>query len=210
MVFLIKVTMLILRPSARHSTSALLMDRAVLPSTASSAPTEPSSTRTTSSATGGSTLTAMRLRVSIPRTRRLLLSERLPLQLHQTRLLTELLLLLATLQELLLQLILARPLLLLHPREHIRVLREQAGSLATGGTTGGEEGSSKVAMEDSEDNTVCYSHLWQQLPAFPCPELTEWINMQEVMNGWMDSASEPEWMMTKVACSGLHDPSLSA
>merc|ERR1712212_1160702 len=42
------------------------------PSTASSAPTEPSSTRTTSSATGGSTLTAPLLRSSTPSTTRLL------------------------------------------------------------------------------------------------------------------------------------------
>ena len=42
------------RQSARFSTSALLRR----PSTASSAPTEPSSTRSTSSATGGSTWTA--------------------------------------------------------------------------------------------------------------------------------------------------------
>merc|ERR1719234_1702121 len=41
------------------------------PSTASSAPTEPSSTRTTSSATGGSTLTAPPLRSSTPSTTRL-------------------------------------------------------------------------------------------------------------------------------------------
>ena len=43
------------RQSARFSTSALLRR----PSTASSAPTEPSSTRSTSSATGGSTLTVL-------------------------------------------------------------------------------------------------------------------------------------------------------
>merc|ERR1719232_404111 len=46
------------RLSARLSTSAQPMVLEVSPSTASSAPTEPSSTRTTSSATGGSTLTA--------------------------------------------------------------------------------------------------------------------------------------------------------
>jgi len=55
-----------LRLSARSSTFAPLMDRAVLPSTPSSAPTEPSSTRTTSSAIGGSTSTAPKLRVSTP------------------------------------------------------------------------------------------------------------------------------------------------
>merc|ERR1712200_321897 len=51
------------RPSARSSTSVQLTVRAVWPSTPSSAPTAPSSTRTTSSATGGSTLTAPRPRL---------------------------------------------------------------------------------------------------------------------------------------------------
>merc|ERR1712061_467257 len=60
------------RPSARRSTSARPMAPEVSPSTASSAPTEPSSTRTTSSATGGSTLTAPPLRSSTPSTTRLL------------------------------------------------------------------------------------------------------------------------------------------
>merc|ERR1712066_48919 len=53
-----EVTTLTPRPSARCSTSAPLTAPEVWPSTASSAPTELSSTRTTSSATGGSTLTA--------------------------------------------------------------------------------------------------------------------------------------------------------
>ena len=56
--FIFKVTTLTPRPSARLSTSAQLTEPVASPSTASSAPTEPSSTRTTSSATGGSTLTA--------------------------------------------------------------------------------------------------------------------------------------------------------
>merc|ERR1712083_1126779 len=51
---LMEVTTLTRRPSARSSTSAQLMELEVLPSTASSVPTEPSSTRTISSATGGS------------------------------------------------------------------------------------------------------------------------------------------------------------
>ena len=51
------------RQSARFSTSALLRK----PSTASSAPTEPSSTRSTSSATGGSTLTVPSLLPSLRR-----------------------------------------------------------------------------------------------------------------------------------------------
>merc|ERR1712172_87597 len=53
------------------STSARPMALVGSPSTASSAPTEPSSTRTTSSATGGSTLTAPPLRSSTPSTTRL-------------------------------------------------------------------------------------------------------------------------------------------
>merc|ERR1711931_269068 len=53
-----EVTMRTLRLSARRSTSARPMAPVGSPSTASTAPTEPSSTRTTSSATGGSTLTA--------------------------------------------------------------------------------------------------------------------------------------------------------
>merc|ERR1712027_42505 len=59
-----EVTTLTPRPSARLSTSAQLTEPVASPSTASSAPTEPSSTRTTSSATGGSTLTAPLLRTS--------------------------------------------------------------------------------------------------------------------------------------------------
>merc|ERR1712012_795353 len=51
--------------SVKFSTSVLLMELEVLPSTASCVPMEQSSTRTTSSATGGSTLTALRLRDSI-------------------------------------------------------------------------------------------------------------------------------------------------
>merc|ERR1711936_1335333 len=58
------------RLSARRSTSARPMALVGSPSTASSAPTEPSSTRTTSSATGGSTLTAPQLRSSTPSTTR--------------------------------------------------------------------------------------------------------------------------------------------
>merc|ERR1712061_162762 len=65
-----EVTTRTLRPSARRSTSARPMAPVGSPSTASSAPTEPSSTRTTSSATGGSTLTAPQLRSSTPSTTR--------------------------------------------------------------------------------------------------------------------------------------------
>merc|ERR1719234_310672 len=67
-----EVTTRTLRLSARLSTSARPMALVGSPSTASSAPTEPSSTRTTSSATGGSTLTAPPLRSSTPSTTRLL------------------------------------------------------------------------------------------------------------------------------------------
>merc|ERR1712172_220508 len=66
-----EVTTRTLRLSARLSTSARPMALVGSPSTASSAPTEPSSTRTTSSATGGSTLTAPPLRSSTPSTTRL-------------------------------------------------------------------------------------------------------------------------------------------
>merc|ERR1719291_256321 len=59
------------RLSARRSTSARPMAPVGSPSTASSAPTEPSSTRTTSSATGGSTSTAPPPRSSTPSTTRL-------------------------------------------------------------------------------------------------------------------------------------------
>ena len=66
----LKVTTLTPRLSARLSTSAQLMGLEVSPSTASSAPTELSSTRTTSSATGGSTSTAPPPRSSTPSTTR--------------------------------------------------------------------------------------------------------------------------------------------
>merc|ERR1719331_3225892 len=59
-----EVTTLTPRLSAKLSTSALLTEQEVWPSTASSVPTEPSSTRTTSSATGGSTSTAPPPRIS--------------------------------------------------------------------------------------------------------------------------------------------------
>merc|ERR1719378_1382776 len=69
---LTEVTTRTLRLSARRSTSARPMAPVASPSTASSAPTEPSSTRTTSSATGGSTLTAPPPRSSTLSTTRLL------------------------------------------------------------------------------------------------------------------------------------------
>merc|ERR1712037_419917 len=65
-----EVTTRTLRLSARRSTSARPMAPVGSPSTASSAPTELSSTRTTSSATGGSTSTAPPPRSSTPSTTR--------------------------------------------------------------------------------------------------------------------------------------------
>merc|ERR550517_290479 len=65
-----QVTTLTPRLSARRSTSARPMALVGSPSTASSAPTEPSSTRTTSSATGGSTLTAPLPKTFTPSTTR--------------------------------------------------------------------------------------------------------------------------------------------
>merc|ERR1719435_433326 len=65
-------TMLTLRLSAKPSTFAQLMEPEVWHSTASSVPMEHSSTRTTSSVTGGSTLTALPLRNSTPSMTRLL------------------------------------------------------------------------------------------------------------------------------------------
>merc|ERR1719483_1157114 len=73
---LMEVTMLILKPSARLSTSVPAMGRAASPSTASSVPMEPSSTRTTSSAIGGSTLTALLLKASMPETWKLKLKDK--------------------------------------------------------------------------------------------------------------------------------------
>ena len=73
--FLLKVTMLILKPNVKHSTSVLLMELVVLPNTASFVPMEPYSTRTTSSVTGGSTLTVPQLRISTASMTRLLLKE---------------------------------------------------------------------------------------------------------------------------------------
>jgi hypothetical protein len=54
--YLLQAITLMKRPNAKCSTFAQLMVLVVWPSTVSSAPTEPSSTRTTSSATGGSML----------------------------------------------------------------------------------------------------------------------------------------------------------
>merc|ERR1712227_964947 len=77
MVRLMEDTMLIQKLSVKHSTSALLMVLEVLPSTASSAPMELSSIRTTSSVTGGSTLTVPLLRTSTVSMMRLLPREML-------------------------------------------------------------------------------------------------------------------------------------
>ena len=74
--------MLILKPNVRHSTFALLMELVVLLNTASFVPMEPFSTRTTSSATGGSMLTVLNLLLSLrPRILKLPLQEMLLLRL---------------------------------------------------------------------------------------------------------------------------------
>ena len=91
-----QVTTLTPRLSAKLSTSALLTELEVWPSTASSVPTVLSSTRTTSSATGGSTSTAPPLRSSTPSTTRSLQRGKLWLERHPTPLETMQLLLLST------------------------------------------------------------------------------------------------------------------
>ena len=68
-------TTLILRQSAKFSTFALTTALAVCPPTPSSVPTAPSSTRTTSSVTGGSTLTVAKLKISTLSMMTLLLKE---------------------------------------------------------------------------------------------------------------------------------------
>merc|ERR1740124_1240245 len=71
---LMEVTMLTLRLNVKPSTFAQLMVLEVWPSTASSVLMEHSSTRTTSSVTGGSTLTAPLLRISTLSMMKLLLN----------------------------------------------------------------------------------------------------------------------------------------
>merc|ERR1739845_119516 len=66
--------MLTPRLNAKFSTSVQLMELVALPSTAFSVPMVPSSTRTTSSVTGGSILTALKLRVFTLSMMKLLLS----------------------------------------------------------------------------------------------------------------------------------------
>merc|ERR1712200_134724 len=106
----------------RPFTSVQLTVRADWPSTPSSAPPAPSSTRTTSSATGGSTLTVPRPRLLQPRSTlplpprgRLPQVTRLFMLLLQDTLWAEQLLLVLT---------------------FTRLLREQPGGWETGGTTG--------------------------------------------------------------------------
>ncbi len=67
--------MLIPTPNVKHSMSALLTATVAWARLPSCAPMEPSSTRTTSSAIGGSTLIALKLLVFIHWTRRMLLKE---------------------------------------------------------------------------------------------------------------------------------------
>merc|ERR1712233_20124 len=97
---LMEVTTPTVRLSARSSTSVPLMEPVVFPSTASSVPTEPSSTRTTSSATGGSTLTAPPPRTSTASMTNMLPRETPLLLLQVTHKLTMLPLLLLTLDTL--------------------------------------------------------------------------------------------------------------
>merc|ERR1719431_1590597 len=114
--------MLTLKLSAKPSTFAQLMGLEVWPSTASSVPMVPSSTRTTSSATGGSTLTAPLLRNSTLSMTRLLLNVKLltvpPLMLWISTKLQQM-----------------RVMLPLPP---MRRLPGLAGGSAAGGTTGGQ------------------------------------------------------------------------
>ena len=85
---LIQAIMLMKRPSVKYSTFAQLMELEVLPSTAFSAPTEPSSTRTISSVTGGSMLIALnQLPLLLKRTQKLLLLVKRSMLLLLTRLL---------------------------------------------------------------------------------------------------------------------------
>merc|ERR1711881_611905 len=75
---LMEVIMLMRRLSVKYSTSAQLMELEVWPSTASSVPTEQSSTRTTSSVIGGSMLIALNpLLLLLRRTLKLLLLAKL-------------------------------------------------------------------------------------------------------------------------------------
>merc|ERR1712123_51752 len=86
MVKLMEVTMLTLRLNVKHSTFAQLMELEVWPSTASSVLMVHSSTRTTSSVTGGSTLTAPLLRSSTLSMMKLLQNVKLLMQLLLTTL----------------------------------------------------------------------------------------------------------------------------
>merc|ERR1740128_322267 len=79
--------MLTLRLNVKHSTFAQLMELEVWPSTASSVLMVHSSTRTTSSVTGGSTLTAPLPRISTLLMMKLLLNVKLLQELLLTRVL---------------------------------------------------------------------------------------------------------------------------
>merc|ERR1711892_712184 len=71
---LMEYIMPMVKPNAKFSTFAQLMELVVSLSTVSCAPTEPSSTRTTSSATGGLTLIVLKLKVFSLSTMKLLLN----------------------------------------------------------------------------------------------------------------------------------------
>ena len=75
-----EVTTVIPRRSAKCSTSARTMDKEVSANTRSCVPTEPSSTKNTSFVIGGSTSTALKLKLFTASTRKLPRNERPPLK----------------------------------------------------------------------------------------------------------------------------------
>merc|ERR1712128_30633 len=134
---LMEVTMLTLRLNVKHSTFAQLMELEVWPSTASSVLMVHSSTRTTSSVTGGSTLTAPLLRSSTLLMMKLLLS---------VKLLQELLLMLLVVMELLMNMLLLLQIMQIILQQKMRVLApmrrraDEVENLEAGEITGGVEG----------------------------------------------------------------------
>jgi len=128
--------MLTLRLNVKHSTFARLMELEVWPSTASSVLMVHSSTRTTSSVTGGSTLTAPLLRISTLSMMKLLLN---------VKLFQELLLMLLAVTMLLLQIILLVQVLI-----PMRMLKDLPEDLEITETTDAEE----VAKSDVEISEV--------------------------------------------------------
>merc|ERR1712106_1320144 len=144
-----EVTMLTLRLNVKHSTFAQLMELEVWPSTASSVLMVHSSTRTTSSVTGGLTLTAPLPRISTLSMMKLLLSVKL-LQEHLMRVLVPMKHQLTML--LLLHLLAITLLVRMKALEAMRRKVAEAGGLETEETTGEEEGV-KEGEETSEDES---------------------------------------------------------